>query len=378
MDLDLQKQLYEATSPEPLTLEDPRFVDLDPLRDGVMGTLADELTLTPKPQVHFVTALPGAGLTTELCALSRRLRDDGMRVVYVDAAEVLDLHEPIDIADLLIVSLAESIETAEGELPALQRLLRWLGRSNVEVDLSAVKLRDEPAARDQLRASLSRLRGDLFQRLREDLHRLVEETRALGYRQIVWIIDSLTRLSSPVEPWEAIRAATRALNALQSLRAPLHIVCSAPAAVLFQQPWPDMHRVSAIPVASHDGASLERGTEAMLRVLSHRHPDIDALFDFSDPRRLVAASGGELRAFMHMLRRVVVRGGGPEAIEAAAKRESESRSYALRAKTRAWLRDVGERHELTAPAHPSWLQAGLVAWYPSGAVIHPLVASRLD
>lgn len=110
MDFATRKRLYNLCNPsEPLEPVDARNIDIDKLAGGVrgddwLGKVLRRLQLSDEPLCELLTGLPGSGKTTELKRLLEKLEDphrDKLLGVYIDAEQVVDLTNPIDVPDLL-------------------------------------------------------------------------------------------------------------------------------------------------------------------------------------------------------------------------------------------------------------------------------------
>ena len=153
LDFIARKRYYNRCDPnESLAPGDDRNVDLDaccnePVR-GIrwVERLAGRIELSDKPSFQLFTGLRGSGKSTELRRLTARLeRADGAHLlaVYIDAEEVLDLTNPIDIPDIIASILFETekrLLDAEGKDAErsmqegyMIRLWNWLTKTDVEL-----------------------------------------------------------------------------------------------------------------------------------------------------------------------------------------------------------------------------------------------------
>ncbi|NVB38173.1 hypothetical protein G6O69_10045 [Pseudenhygromyxa sp. WMMC2535] len=107
--------------------EDELYVDIDhiadddakdanerdakrPRRHAWIEYIARKYELASRPQRLLLTGLPGSGKSTELRRVAARLeRVEGARLlpVQIDAEQVLDLDQPIDVPDIVLAMLAD-------------------------------------------------------------------------------------------------------------------------------------------------------------------------------------------------------------------------------------------------------------------------------
>ncbi|MEX1365513.1 MAG: hypothetical protein AB1Z98_20465, partial [Nannocystaceae bacterium] len=103
------KLYYNRCNDDPLRPGDPRYVDIDGMTGRPRGhswveRLAKQLVLSDKPLRLLVTGLRGTGKSTELLKLDKHLgQTDGPNHLMglVDADEVIDLANEIDVPDIL-------------------------------------------------------------------------------------------------------------------------------------------------------------------------------------------------------------------------------------------------------------------------------------
>ncbi len=153
MDFATRKKYYNLCDPnEPLDPGDARNVDIDEYGNArVRGInwvdkLASRIELSDKPVFELFTGLNGSGKSTELKRLAARLTDPkGAHLfpVLIDANEVLDLTNTIDIPEIIaaVLQCTEAVVLKEeGKDPEkameegyLPRLWNWLSHTDVEL-----------------------------------------------------------------------------------------------------------------------------------------------------------------------------------------------------------------------------------------------------
>ncbi|MEX1363134.1 MAG: hypothetical protein AB1Z98_08415, partial [Nannocystaceae bacterium] len=189
MDLATRQRLYKSCRNEPLDPDDVRNVDFDRFTKGaaVRGVswverLARPIELSPDlPMRRFITGLPGSGKSTELRRLAARLsRPEGanLLMITIDAEQVLDLAQPVDVPDIIMVlvdaaerrvleleGIAPSTSMQEGYLERLWHWVRHTDASFDEIKLGTaaasmtgelvVKLKTQPSFRARVRQTLA-------------------------------------------------------------------------------------------------------------------------------------------------------------------------------------------------------------------------------
>jgi hypothetical protein len=344
MDLARRKQLYNACKPEEsLAPDDPRNVELDLFGGpghrprGVVWAerLAREVRLSDGPVFLLFTGLPGSGKTTELRRLMSLLERDGdtrMLPVRLDAEQVIDLSNAIDIPDLL-APLVHEVERAvlglEGKDPDdagtegyLERLWHWLRKTEVDLgrtDLAVpgakalvAELRTRPSFRQQVRQVVATHLNEFLAEARAQLDTLRERARALGWSDIVVVYDSLEKLRGMSSNWdEVLRSAERVFGGgAPHLQMPVHTLFTVPVALAVRRNV-RVTLMPAVKVRDRSGRDSEPGVEALRQLVAQRIPEAELLEVFGPeaPARideLIRRSGGYLRELVEMLRNAVL------------------------------------------------------------------------
>lgn len=324
---------YEALSPT-----DERNFDLDSDEDLVRGVnwvkrLAGHIELSQKPTFQLFTGLPGSGKSTELKRLKTYLEDPERSycmVVVVDAEEVLDLTNPIDIPDLLaavVFKVESTLAVLEGndleqalESGFMSRLWKWICEhdatlSKAEVSLKALKLvfemKDRPSLRAQIRKVVGARLPEFLRQVRGELKDFDRRAKALGYRGLVIIVDSLEKLRGISSNWvEVLESAERLFaNRGPHLTLPVHVIYTIPTALVARR-FDEVEFMPTITLRTQDGKSWSPGLLTARKLVRRRIPD-SALEEILGPeyeqrcRELISWSGGFPREIIRMLRALI-------------------------------------------------------------------------
>lgn len=340
MDRAHRKQLFNACKPlESLEPSDRRNVAVDQLGEpgsrprGISWAerLVEEITLSEGAAFVLFTGLPGSGKSTELRRLADLLASDAygrMVPVFVDAEQVLDLSNPIDVPDLIapiVHGCERRVLEIEGKDPELAgregyiaRFWQWLTTTELELGKSQLgvsgvaglvsELRTRPSFRAQVRKVVASHLTDFLADAHHYLEQLEQRVLAKGHGGLVVVFDSLEKLSGIDANWDDVLESAERLfaKAAHHLRLPVHVVYTVPVALVARS-IVDVAVMPMIKIADTRGNPHEVGIAAMRTIIDRR---IDAatqreIFGDALEQRVIAMikqSGGYLRELVTMLR----------------------------------------------------------------------------
>lgn len=348
VDRKLRKKYFNRCSPdESLPPGDDRYVDIDETSPEARGinwseTLANRIELSSKPVCELFTGLPGSGKSTELKRLAARLSDkDGARLlpVLIDAEEVLDIHNPIDIPEILVAILYktdEEVLKSEGKDPkdALKdgrfaRLWHWLtttevelpkieasvnakagGENAAEVSVGAkavLDLKTTPSLRQRVRSKVAANMTTFIAEVGEALEALNERAKKRKHSGLVIIFDSLEKLRGISTNWTEVLTSAEWVftGGAPYLKLPVHIVYTLPPALVLRL----SERVHFLPMLKLTDQAGKRadGFKAARELVRQRVPD-EYLREFFGAtsgeervERLIEWSGGYPREIVRLL-----------------------------------------------------------------------------
>ncbi len=294
MKLEVLQELYRRCHDEPLDPDDDRFADFD--RANARGVswvrrLGNRLIkAADRPTWSLVSGLPGSGKSTELRRLKEHLQKSGFLVALVDAEEIFDLTQEIDLTDILlvlvdaaereVVRLEGSARGQEKEPGYLRRLWSWL--SSVEVDLKdlsvsggplelAFEMKTNPSLRQRIRAGLSRHFNRFVAEAQKELGNLDRRAKARKSGGLCLILDSLEKLRGLSSNWrEVLESAERVFRSgAPHLRLPVHSIFTVPPALVFRLNV-DVEFMPAIKLKDRKGHRFEPGFAALREVVTRR------------------------------------------------------------------------------------------------------------
>jgi hypothetical protein len=341
LDFRTRRLYYNRCNPsESLSPADERNLDLDswdgePVR-GInwVERLAGKIELSNVPAFELFTGLPGAGKSTELRRLAARLeRKDKAHLltVLIDAEDVLDLTNPIDVPDVIasILLHAESaLLVAEGKDPekALQegymaRLWDWLKTTDVELKQAefsipsgpklVAEMKTRPSLRLRVRKLLAANLSSFLSEARDELKLYEERARKIGYQGLVVIFDSLEHLKGVSTNWNEVLGSAERIFAggAPYLRLPVHVLYTVPPALVARH-FTEVQFLPMISLRSREGAPCEQGIAASREIVRMRIPD-DVLTVILGPQveervgRLIRWSGGYPRELIRLIQSVL-------------------------------------------------------------------------
>ena len=396
------RALYNRCDPaEALNPDDSRNVDLDALGTpgrlvrGVhwVARLARRIELASGPVTLLFTGLRGSGKSTELNRLAARLsRRDGaaMLTVTVNAEAVLDLHNPIDVPDLIAAVLVETeraVLQAEGgdpnralQEPWLPRFTAWLARTDVELrgmGLSVgdknlaganlvMEMKTRPALRARVRQIVTAHLSTFLRDAQQEFGKLRERAQGAGWKGLVVIVDSLEKLRGTTSNWsQVVESAERVfVGGAPYLRLPVHVVWTVPPAMLSRR-VDHVEFMPMIKLRERHGGPFAPGEDAARALIERRIPR-ELLSEILGPtsvddrvRRLIAWSGGYPREIVRLLQATVVASDGALAEHAFNRIFNELADEYRKVVPTAmfpWLAKVAQEHYLTLE-DPSQQQA---------------------
>ncbi len=345
-DVTLQRWLADCNPFMPIDPSDRRYFDLDRVEaggelialrgDDHIAGLFDAVTLSEGQSCQLFSGFSGTGKSTELRRLTHLLEERGYSVLLVNAQDYHDLNHELNIGDLLVIlagAFGEAASTRLGkDVPAgnyWDRFREFLGR---HVELQEIKLptgiadlkigirHDEPfwtRVRNALTGSLGKLRDHSHSYIKRCVAALEEAERPT--RGVVFILDSLERLTAPVTDFrEVMESAVRVMTHYSDLlRLPAcHVIYTIP---------PYVQLISPALKDRYDRASL---VLPAIKVLERGEgfepyqPGIDALADLLGKRiplervfgsrrdlleKLIIYSGGHVRMLISFTRELLFR-----------------------------------------------------------------------
>lgn len=425
-------ELYQNLNKQPVPPTSPLYVPLEELPGQVMGPdavrlLCRTITMTTPGEAFFLTGLRGSGKTVQLLRLKQELRKRGFAVVMFSAEDYLNMHEPLNVVDVLFFLVGAISDQAveddlikQGDAATSQgwaRLRQWLTDLPSRTDVTGAEatakiaapgvltttatlkaeLRRDPAFVTQLRDFLRGRLSELVEQANRIVNDLLEEMRRHWtdgeWKGLIVIVDSLDHNRAvDSEKFQQVRRALVNLfdKDYDNLRlARCRTVFTLPMYVPLATKA--LRRVTNLRVADRDRKGNTDGITAAREVLLRRAPDrrLDRLLDDDAIDRLVLASGGHLRILLGLVMEVVTQAEtlpAGDATVTAAIQQIRNGMLPLADDQRAMLRRVAATHELPLPTQDDWdvvatlLDQHFVLGYQNGDVwfdVHPVLHDEL-
>ncbi|MFH1466806.1 MAG: AAA family ATPase [Pseudomonadota bacterium] len=343
MDAATRKRLYNAFDPyQPLDPDHAFNLDIDAVQPEVRGyrwaqRLADRVILSAAPAQVFFSGLRGSGKSTELRRMAALLAAPGAErrlVAIVDAKESIDLHNAIDVPDLLaalVHGAEEAVLIAEGRDPEkaliegyLSRLWAWLTKTDLELAKAeyqipsgpklVAEMKSRPSLRRRLRETLNAHLNRFIGEVRQELGSLDERARGAGYEAgLVVVFDTLEKLEGASGTFAEIQGSAEQVFKRDAawFDLPLPVVWTVPPA-LAARARPEVSFLPLVKLRDHlTGARVDAGYAAMKELVGKRASALD-LEQILGPghnaalERLITASGGYTRDLLRMLRELAL------------------------------------------------------------------------
>jgi hypothetical protein len=386
LDYQARKKYYNRCNPyESLSPTDERNLDIDSCCDepvrGInwVERLASKIELSNTPVFELFTGLPGSGKSTELRRLAARLeKEHGARLltVLVDAEEVLDLTNPVDVPDIITSILLFSdkkLLEMEGKDPDaalregyMTRLWTWLTNTDVELSKAefsipngpklVTEMKTRPSLRSRVRKTIATHLSSFLKEATDELILYNERARRCGFEGLVVIFDSLEKLKGISTNWNEVLGSAERIFAggAPYLRLPVHVLYTIPPALLTRY-FGDIQYLPMIKLASREGEPYTQGFEAARRLIRKRIPD-DILFDIFGPKAeervqdMIRLSGGYPREIIRLLQSILTITTQPisgNEFERVVNELYDSYRKIVPANAFEWLAQVASEHYVT-------------------------------
>ncbi len=422
-------ELYRNLTKQAVPPTSPLYVHLEQLPGQVMGPdavklLGRTITMTTPGEAFFLTGLRGSGKTVQLLRLKQDLQRRGHAVVMFSAEDYLNMHEPLNVVDVLFFLVgAISDQAVDNDLidkgdsatsRGWSRLWQWLSDLPSRTDLTGAEvsttllgtkaslkaeLRRDTAFVAQLREFLRGRLSELVEQANRIVGDLLDEMRQRWtngeWKGLVVIVDSLDHNRAvDSEKFQQVRRALvnlfdkdydnlRLAGCCTVFTLPMYVQIAAAKAV---------RRVTNLRVTDRDRKPNTDGLAAAREVLLRRAPEgrLDRLLDNDAVDRLVLASGGHLRILLGLVMEVVTQAESlpvDEATVTAAIQQVRNGMLPLADDQRVKLRRVAASHQLPLPSQDDWdvvatlLDQHFVLGYQNGEPwydVHPLLHDEIN
>jgi hypothetical protein len=317
---------------------DKRYYDLG--KAGLRGEtdqiegLLDCIVLKPSQSCQLFSGFSGSGKSTELRRLALLLEEEGFSVLQADIRDYHDLSHALSVEDLLVIiagAFGEAVgKRLQEDAPDESYWLRFITFMQQDLEIKEAKIslgvadlkigiRSDKAFWQKMRETLAVSPG----KLREHSHAYIRECvarmkqREKSSRGVVFILDSLERLSAPLPDLPAVmESLVRVItDSAELLRLPdCHVVYTIPPYVRLLRPDLAEHydRVSLIlPVVKvlERGEALRPsppGVAALCELVGRRIP-LGQVFGARRDllEKLVVHSGGHVRTLITFIKELL-------------------------------------------------------------------------
>ncbi len=344
MDYKTRKKYYNLCRPyEALEPDDPRNIDIDtyseekgnPVR-GVnwADRLVEEISLSDRPVFKLFTGLPGSGKSTELKRMAARLSrtDEGnLFPVYINAEDVIDLKNPIDVVDIVsaaVYSAEKELSRRRGGDPEkaleegfLGRLWTWVRKTDVAFEKAefsipsagklVMEMKTRPNFRQLVRNTIAAHLTRFLKEAYEELELIKADAKAaFDVDGMVIVFDSLEKLRGISTNWHQVLESAEQIfgGGAPYVRLPVNVLYTVPAALTTR--IMDVDFMPMIKVCDKEKNPYGPGIETARELIRRRIPD-DVLTElFGDNvedrvERLICWSGGYPREIIQILQNVI-------------------------------------------------------------------------
>lgn len=416
------QEFYRAVEDRPLDPDDPAYVGL---YDDPTLNLEDPVTLLARSieftvsdsSAQLFSGFRGAGKSTELRRLRKRLRERGYLVLLFDVFEYLTPSLPLDVSDFLIVmagALSDQLQES-GALPGAGRESYW-GRLKAFLDtrvefqeivagLGPLEIKANLSADPTFRQRLQERAAGHLAALVEDMRAYVTETvRAIPQEKheagVVLIADSIENISGTLSNAQDVQESVERLFTSHSehLHLPqIHMVYTVPPWLKIRAPGLSARFSGGLQVLhplkvrtpGNGRQPVPESLEALHQVVSARGDWERLLGDRSVLDMLALESGGHLRDLLRMLSEIVRRAEHLPVDDRTVQRaitQMRSDLLPIAEDDALWLQRIAQTHEVSLaditrlPRLVTFLDSHLVLCYRNGEEwydVHPLVREEI-
>lgn len=335
--------------------------------------------MSNNPVFELFTGLPGSGKSTELRRLVARLEQPDrahLLTVLVDAEDVLDLTNSVDIPDILAAILLHTetrLLREEGKDPDkalhegyITRLWNWLKQTDVTLAKTeysipsgpklVAEMKTRPSLRARVREIIATHLSNFLTEARRELELYNDRARQCGFNGLVIIFDSLEKLRGISTNWNEVLGSAERIFAggAPHVQLPVHVLYTIPPALVARR-FDAVHFLPMIKLRTRTGEAFPQGVEAARALIRKRIPD-NILSIILGPQveervqRLITWSGGYPRELIRLLQSVFAIPTQPISEEELARVGNELRdSYRkiVPADAFSWLAQVASEHYVT-------------------------------
>lgn len=419
---------FQSVSFRPLEPDDPRYVPLydKPGLDAEdpVALLARSIEWTTGQSVQLFSGFRGAGKSTELRRLRRRLQAAGYLVALFDVEDYLNVAVPIDISDFLMI-VAGAFDEAVNALgwvpqderrrPFWDRLRDFLDRTRFELGEFEVQaesagvgvgvkanLKTDPTFRRQLQQHMAGHLGVFV----EQVHAFIEELVRLVWQAnpqaagVVLLIDSIDHVRGTSTTANEVQRSVENLFTEQAerLRLPsLHVVYTVPPYLKVRYPGLSalygaraLQMLRAVKVRERGTQDpFKGGYDALEEVVRARGAWDELLSGRDLLDGIIGYSGGHLRDLLRMVQEVIVRADRLPVDERTIERaivQIQSELLPIPDDDARWLHRIAQTNEASLPEMArlprlsTLLDTHLVLCYSNGEEwydVHPLIRERI-
>lgn len=342
----LQRIIGQLDPFKPLEADSDLYVELD---DGegarcersCANQLYRTISLNTNPTYQLFSGFPGSGKTTELKRLAARLERDkqvSTKVIYIDFGDYIDIHRPVEIADILrtlAYCMDEAASKAEGSPSTrpsyLQRFWDYIATTDVnlkEMGFEAygaslmLELKQNPDFAERIAKTIQ----GRFQQFAKMAHDMMSESVArlaaapgVVASRVVVICDGLEKLTSLGEGVRAkVELAVEQLfvGHQDLLRLPCHAIFTFPLWLRFLTPLlgaaygNEPLVLPMVKIADESNKPCDSGLakleELVRRRIGSEFPEVFGPNGSAILRSLLNASGGYPRDLLRMVRWLVM------------------------------------------------------------------------
>lgn len=351
MNLETRKKYYNLCDPyKVFPITSKQNIDFDTFMiDGrtidVRGKvwaeeIAKDIAWSDEPTITYFTGYRGTGKTTELHRVASLLSDKdehaNLLPVYINAIDYFDLHDTIDLPDILtaiIYSVIKEVgkykglneEEAFGQNDFFSRTWHWLTTtdvtlSNLELGSNDSRLifnmKETPSFRKKIRNAFS----DHFSKYKEDIYKELEKLNdevksydIAGERKdgILVILDQLEQNRGVSTKVDQVKSAIEEVFANRvSLKLPIDVIYTIPTFLSTKKVIENVNFLPVIKVITKDGHPNADGIEAMKSFIYKRVPKNDWIEILGDEynqkiESVIAFSGGYPRDLLLLLQDMI-------------------------------------------------------------------------
>lgn len=418
---DFLKAFHQSLADHPLESNDPKYVSVHKSGDDPINELEMGLEWQSLASVNLLLGQKGSGKSTELRRLKGLLETSGYAVFLCDMTGYLNPSEPLEVGDLLISIMGAFNDAMVEQFGSALNLDYWNRMTSfleqeIKLDHISMKgpgfdlkasLSGNPDFKELLQKKLRSYTNQVMNQAREFASECVDRVRKETHspnKQVVLLVDSLEKQRGVGrDKTQAVYDSMQKLFSgdAQALQIPkLHMVYSIPPYLPTLTPnlgsalgGAALFRLPSVHVQDKNGNPDDVGLAVMIKIVDKRFSRWSEVFSNDQMNHLAVASGGDIRAFLSLIQRSLIKGASrgtafpmADAVIDRVKEEYKSEFLPIAKEDARWLQRILSSKSVELDKHDQlstlarFFDGKLILNYRNGSDwcdVHPLLQDEI-